>query len=326
MESRARAGYPKSAKRTNDMTFQLDVFDDFHLHGASAPEWNQRYVQMSRGAMRSTLAEATAGSLHVFRKWMSERVVQEGCLPAGQICFAIALRPGDGTPRMQGREMADESLFVLRGDEAFSLHRPRGMELLAVTFELAQFERLRDERPLAPQAEASLAKTIVQVGAAPLQRLRDELLATFDAGPNGSMPERLAPHAVFDAIGALLEDASGATQSVRSASASYLVAQAHRLVARSGDEPPSVDALCRRLRTSPRTLQNAFVQVAGTTPADYLRNVRLDAVRRELRTTRPAELSIAQAALGRGFSHLGRFAQQYREVFGERPSQTPRAG
>lgn len=27
------------------MAHRLDVFDDFHLHGASAPEWNQRYLQ-----------------------------------------------------------------------------------------------------------------------------------------------------------------------------------------------------------------------------------------------------------------------------------------
>ena len=53
------------------MTLKLDVFDDFHVHGASAPEWNQRYLQVSPGAMHSSLAEVTAPSIHVFRKWMS---------------------------------------------------------------------------------------------------------------------------------------------------------------------------------------------------------------------------------------------------------------
>ena len=44
------------------MPIRVDVFDDSHVHGASAPEWNQRYVQLSPGTMRSTLTEATAGS------------------------------------------------------------------------------------------------------------------------------------------------------------------------------------------------------------------------------------------------------------------------
>jgi AraC family transcriptional regulator, ethanolamine operon transcriptional activator len=61
------------------MPIKVDVFQDFHLHGASAPEWNQRYVQLSAGAMRSTLTEAAASGVHVFRKWMSAQVVQQGC-------------------------------------------------------------------------------------------------------------------------------------------------------------------------------------------------------------------------------------------------------
>src|SRR5258705_1138314 len=99
------------------MVFKLDVFDDFHLHGASAPEWNQRYLQLSTGAMQSSLTEATTGSLHVFRKWMSERVVQQGCLPPGKICFAVLNRCTTGIPRVQGQELHLDRLFVLRGGE-----------------------------------------------------------------------------------------------------------------------------------------------------------------------------------------------------------------
>src|SRR6478735_8383368 len=77
-----------SAPAEHRMTLKLDVFDDFHVHGASAPEWNQRYLQVSPGAMHSSLVEVTADRIHVFRKWMSERVIQQGCLPKGKICFA----------------------------------------------------------------------------------------------------------------------------------------------------------------------------------------------------------------------------------------------
>ena len=36
-------------------------------------------------------------------------------------------------------------------------------------------------------------------------------------------------------------------------------------------------------------------------------------------------LSVSQAALNRGFEHLGRFAGQYRALFGQAPSHTIRA-
>ena len=53
------------------VSIRVDVFDDFHLHGASPPEWNQRYMQLSPstmrspGTMRSTLTEATGAGASI---------------------------------------------------------------------------------------------------------------------------------------------------------------------------------------------------------------------------------------------------------------------
>lgn len=303
------------------MTLRLDVFDDFHVHGASAPEWNQRYLQISQGAMHSSLAEVTTDSIHVFRKWMSERVIQQGCLPDGKICFAIPLGEFAGTPRMQGHEMHGNSIVVLRSGDEFTLQRPKGMELMAVTFELDEFRRLSDERPWAPGARALLSRSVLRAPGGAMQRLRCELLSLFD---ETSATDQSVSRGVFEALCELFDGAADARQPVGSASASFIVAQCHRMVAGSGDSPPSVEELCLRLRTSRRTLQNSFRQVADATPVHYLRCVRLNAVRRQLMSTRAVDLNIAQAAADRGFNHLSHFAQQYKALFGELPSQTLR--
>ena len=302
----------------------LDHFDDFHLHGASAPAWNQRYQQISCGEMRSSLAELTAGEMHVFRKWMSERVVQQGCLPDGQLCFALLLGQAAGTPRMHGHEMDQDSLFLLRGGDEFTLQRPQGMELLAVTFEREAFLRLLDARPWAAGAQALLSRPVLHASGRRLQRLRCDLLALFQRWDVAE--DRAAPAAVFEALGSLFGDAAAARQSVGSATASFIVAECHRIVAASGAQPPSIDALCQRLRTSRRTLQNSFREVADTTPVHYLRSVRLNAVRQRLISTPPAELSIAQAATDLGFDHLSHLSGRYRTLFGELPSRTLRGG
>jgi len=312
------------------MTFKLDVFDDFHVHGASAPEWKQRYLQISPGAMHSSLAEVTTDSVHVFRKWMSERVIQQGCLPIGKICFAIPLGKFSGTPRMQGHEMREDSIVVLRSGDEFTLQRPKGMELVAVTFELDEFRRLSDERPWAPGAQDLLSRPVLRAPGRAMQRLRHDLLSMFDetpaSDPFGS--EALEDHSVacgvFDALCELFDGVADGRQAVGSASASFIVAQCHRMVAGSADSPPSVEELCLRLRTSRRTLQNSFRQVADATPVHYLRCVRLNAVRRQLMSTRAVDLSVAQAAADRGFNHLSHFAERYKALFGELPSQTMR--
>src|SRR2546423_1895102 len=169
------------------MTFRLDVFNDFHLHGASAPEWNQRYLQLSPGIMHSALTEATSGNVHVFRKRMTERVVQQGCLPAGKLCFAVLNRNTTGTPRMQGRELREDSLFILRSGEEFTIQRPQGMDLLAVTFESEDFRRLLDEHPWPAQARELLSRSALRASVRSLQRLRCGLLGILE-WPSSAKP------------------------------------------------------------------------------------------------------------------------------------------
>ena len=72
-----------------------------------------------------------------------------------------------------------------------------------------------------------------------------------------------------------------------------------------------------------RSLQAGFQRVLDTSPLAYLRDLRLRAVHVEL--TRPENfLPVREVALKWGFTHMGRFAAQYREAFGVTPSETSR--
>lgn len=55
----------------------------------------------------------------------------------------------------------------------------------------------------------------------------------------------------------------------------------------------------------------------------FLQHIRLEKVRDELKTARTGQ-SVADIALKWGFSHLGRFASEYRARYGELPSGTLR--
>lgn len=319
------------------MPVKVDVFDDFHVHGASAPAWNQRYAQLSCGAMRSSLTEATTSGVHVFHKWMSERVVQQGGLPSDKICFALLHGSPAGIPRAQGRELHEDSLFVLRGGEDFTIQRPKDMALLAVTFQMEDFLRLMDERPLSQQARSRLSRQVLRVPAEALQRLREELLDVLRQphfgypGPRAMAGATAMPAIstmLFASLRNLLEDsgnAGSAHEGVASASAGFIVEECHRIVAGSSDSPPDIDALCQRLRTSRRSLQSSFRRVADTTATQYLRGLRLNIVRQRLMSTNASVLSISQAATDQGFVQLSHFTARYKALFGELPSQTSRA-
>lgn len=73
---------------------------------------------------------------------------------------------------------------------------------------------------------------------------------------------------------------------------------------------------------SPRTLQLAFRRHFQTTPFAWLREQRLELARAALSAANNPAPSVSAVALGCGFTHLGRFARQYRARYGESPSST----
>lgn len=74
-----------------------------------------------------------------------------------------------------------------------------------------------------------------------------------------------------------------------------------------------------------RTLFTHFQDAYGTSPMQFLRARRFDRVREALFRAEPTD-SVAQLARRWGFTHLGRFAVEYRQRYGETPSQTLKNG
>lgn len=88
------------------------------------------------------------------------------------------------------------------------------------------------------------------------------------------------------------------------------------------DQPVSLSELCQGLNISRRSLHRAFTDALDTSPGVYLRQRRLSLVRRALIATQSPWLKVSDVAGFYGFWELGRFAQQYRQHFGELPSET----
>jgi AraC-like DNA-binding protein len=84
----------------------------------------------------------------------------------------------------------------------------------------------------------------------------------------------------------------------------------------------SIPELCGRAHVSERRLRQAFVDVVGVPPITYFRCRALNRARLRLIAADVRETHVTEVALDAGFSHVGRFARQYQDVFGEYPSAT----
>jgi len=89
-------------------------------------------------------------------------------------------------------------------------------------------------------------------------------------------------------------------------------------------EPIGVTDVADHAGLCVRALQQGFARHLETTPSGYLRQVRLGRVRDALLASDADATTVATVAAGWGFFSLGRFAAQYREAYGESPSQTLR--
>jgi AraC-like DNA-binding protein len=117
---------------------------------------------------------------------------------------------------------------------------------------------------------------------------------------------------------------SAALHRERPASAPKVIRQAVELIEAHAAEPLTVEDVAEAVGLGVRSLQDGFRRYLDTTPINYLREVRLRAVRAELLASDPTRTNVTDVALRWGFLHAGRFSVQYRQRFGESPSATLR--
>lgn len=80
-----------------------------------------------------------------------------------------------------------------------------------------------------------------------------------------------------------------------------------------------VPSLCEFLRVGRRTLERAFQRTLDVSPVQYLMLYRLCRAREDLVNNTG---NVSTIAMKHGFCELGRFAQRYKQLFGEFPSET----
>lgn len=101
-----------------------------------------------------------------------------------------------------------------------------------------------------------------------------------------------------------------------------VVRLAEEAVRASPERPVSLADLCRATGVSNGWLHRCFDEIYSLSPGQCARRWRMTAARDALLDRGSEDALVKQVALRFGFSNSGRFASEYRSVFGESPSQT----
>ncbi len=87
-------------------------------------------------------------------------------------------------------------------------------------------------------------------------------------------------------------------------------------------EPITLTQLVDISSVSGRTLLEGFKKHKGTSPMKYLKAVRMERVHIDLKQSEATNRNVTEIALAWGFTQLGKFSVEYKQKFGESPSDT----
>lgn len=310
------------------MLAEARTFNDPQLHAGSIPGWRQVYDQLGRGCLTSQLRQVSAERFQIFQELLDKRVVQRGHAPKGRLCVAMSL---GNAPVAQGQQVGTHSVVLLRDAEEFVLHAPEGTHFFSLAVDTVRFAKLAALELSSDQLKLLRTASQLSVDDALQARIRQRIHPLFRHLLNHTdainpVTERILEEQMLNAFLDLFGNATDEVRHRRGnvAVSAYLVKRCQELMHASGEAPLSILDLCERLRVSRRTLQNSFQVVTGLRPVEYLRNLRLNAVRRRLIEPRACAQNVGDIAVAMGFFHLSHFAVHYRELFGESPSETRR--
>ena len=301
---------------------------DAQSQARAQPDWQQEYRQLSAGLFQGRVQHVQLPGMRLVLEHSNRVLHQRGDLGRGAYGFAMPLalsEPGF----FNGQRFELDSLLLGRGDE-LDLRTPTELSLMAVVVETELLQPLWQrmyQKPLAGWLEHQLVVPARPAAAQALRRLHTDLMTRL-LDPDSSWQDDTALRQVRDAL--LIEWIEVIPERVDISSLPSVTAR-RQLVDRvcglmlaQPDEPLSMLALCSQVGASLRKLNCCFQDVLGTSPMKYLRALRLNGVRRELRAGGVA--AVQDAAAHWGFFHMGQFSTDYKKQFGELPSATLRAG
>jgi len=299
-------------------------FGDFDEISDSIPDFDSEYVPLAQGSVAMSSLRVALDRLTLTRfDENNPAYAFHATAPEGALTLALAASlPTDAVWR--GAPLAERTL-LLYGPNGEHVAHSRGT-LHCLTLHVAEgalerhAERLGFDLAVAPGAVHALEPPAEAIQG--LRHAAEQVLATAqsaDALLDVAEVRRTHEDALLTAaVHAIQPDfrrgEESPTSQARAASRAVAALEAR------ADETLYVADLCEAAGVSERTLRNAFQRTFGVSPIRYLQQHRMSRIRRLLLTAEPSRDRVSTIAQRFGFTNLGRFAVEFRRLYGVSPS------
>jgi AraC family transcriptional regulator, ethanolamine operon transcriptional activator len=278
--------------------------------------WGLKYEQLSRGRFEGSLREAWLDGIHVYQESLSQVVFQSGMAREKSVCLGV-FSSLSGEAKWFGNSLSTDDVMFLNGGDELLLTTPKESTLLVLCIPESLLESF-DSPPSSQHfiRDAALANALRKGILDALNYLLTKPLHFSNKNSRNQFNFDIQT-LVSDCISRSLDNSPeierGRARSVVNSAIHYVVENKGEII--------SIDDICQKTFTSRRTLQNCFEKITGESPAFFLKAQRLNAVRRELLSSKE-ENKIGDVAANWGFWHFSQFSTDYKRLFGELPSDT----
>lgn len=283
------------------------------------------FMQIEKGPFVAEAVQTQFAGVLLSAAHYGRAMVQLGEPPSGKITFAVLTST---VPALwQGRAFGPRDLLVGTPGVEMDMVSKAGYGGATASFPLELVREMADHFGWARTSEAPTSSII---GLEPIKAdmLRTKLSEVFSEAIARPFNDQAAAWALTkqeDLLRALFSCISNPASKTTAVSNGERARVLKAAVAAINDRPEdvlTVSDLCRIAKASERTMDYAFTERFGLSPALYMKARRLNEARNDLRRDHEHSMKVADIANKWGFWHLGQFARDYRNWFGELPSDT----
>lgn len=287
-------------------------FSSFLDQEKALPKFDQKYRQMTAGAFEGTIKSLDFGAVTLTRERLNQGLEQHSAVHSGTVAVGFLMGSGIMHDLSKDETLRGEAMLLPGGYEHISYVEGESDWVIASIAQDVLPDDMLQGRVLAPEV------------ARPVGAWMRTLIEVAGSGAEAQGLMTLVPDLVMDRLSLLFGHPAqdGLRHNRREA-------QLFRRILNACEELPpeelTVSGLSRALGCTRADLRGTCLSVTGFRLDDMLTARRLSDVYRVLRGARVDAVNVTQTALNHGFTHFGRFSVAYRQMFGERPSDTLRA-
>jgi len=294
--------------------FSLECNDVDQLN-ISVKDANLEHYQVSKGDLVGKLTQIDLGETTICTGAYNQKLIAKGTFAKDVITFASLMDAEEGKTIFRSHVIPNNSTLCLSENSEMSYAIVPDSTWSTFTIERSELEHLGfDITRLADSYAGSVHQPISQISTLlhDLKSLTPQELIYLD---------KTLVYEQF--LSAYLDSFSHTDRVVKLEKDTYkkVASQVYEYIKTQSSTAIMMHELCTLTGRSERTLQRSFKAHYNVTIQEFIKSFRLHEVHKALVNPANRE-TISMLALRHGFTHLGRFSQEYKSFFRESPSET----